>query len=361
MKRKIIALILAVLMLPTLALAQAYYTLPEVREQAKAGWHRTYTDKYGRETVVDIDIDVFGEDKAPVLRVGWHEEYDGDLNDPQKTLKNAMLKKGGNGYTTYASDYGEKIDLDKRYGEAYGMELTPREAYDIFRRILEAQGVSAENFLYEQPDEFEVRCSMSRKTEAVVAPARYLFHLWPTLYKLPIMGHINDGLYWGGTGPYCESSSIFRARSENEWAVLIHAFEEQERLAEDIPLCSVERVIESIEVQVRSGHIQEVRGLHLGFVMFNDPQIQTEKPTSCYDVESWYLVPTWLLECRYAQNPKNDYEDERRTIEGESPVSDVVMIHAQTGEVFKWMEGKVKGRGAGDARYKGFIPWDEIK
>ena len=27
--------------------AETYYTLPEIREQAEAGWHETYTDKYG--------------------------------------------------------------------------------------------------------------------------------------------------------------------------------------------------------------------------------------------------------------------------------------------------------------------------
>ena len=36
--------------------AQEYDTLKEIREQAKAGWHEPYTDKYGRETTVDIDI-----------------------------------------------------------------------------------------------------------------------------------------------------------------------------------------------------------------------------------------------------------------------------------------------------------------
>ena len=40
-------------------------TLPEIREQAKDGWHETYTDKYGRETVVDIDVEVYGGENAP--------------------------------------------------------------------------------------------------------------------------------------------------------------------------------------------------------------------------------------------------------------------------------------------------------
>ncbi len=49
MKKQFAALLAALSLLPTLALAEDYYTLPEIREQAKDGWHETYTDKYGRE------------------------------------------------------------------------------------------------------------------------------------------------------------------------------------------------------------------------------------------------------------------------------------------------------------------------
>lgn len=60
----LLALLLALVC--TAASAQEYYTLPEIREQAEQGWHETYTDKYGRQTTVDIDVQVFGDEKAPV-------------------------------------------------------------------------------------------------------------------------------------------------------------------------------------------------------------------------------------------------------------------------------------------------------
>lgn len=60
------ALLLALACTP--ASAQEYYTLPEIREQAAQGWHETYTDKYGRQTTVDIDVQVFGDEKAPVMK-----------------------------------------------------------------------------------------------------------------------------------------------------------------------------------------------------------------------------------------------------------------------------------------------------
>ena len=57
------------------ALAEDYCTLPEIREQAEQGWHETYTDKYGRVRQVDIDIEVFGEEKAPVIKACWDDPY----------------------------------------------------------------------------------------------------------------------------------------------------------------------------------------------------------------------------------------------------------------------------------------------
>ena len=74
MKRVFAAGALLLALTPNFAAAQEYYTLPEIREQAKDGWHETYTDKYGRETVVDIDVEVYGGENAPVLKTkpAWY-------------------------------------------------------------------------------------------------------------------------------------------------------------------------------------------------------------------------------------------------------------------------------------------------
>ena len=77
MKKQFAALLAALSLLPTLALAQDYYTLPEIREQAKDGWHETYTDRYGRETVVDIDVEVYGGGELRrCSQVGWLNNTD---------------------------------------------------------------------------------------------------------------------------------------------------------------------------------------------------------------------------------------------------------------------------------------------
>ena len=74
--------------------AQKYYTLPEIKEQAKEGWHETYTDKYGREIQVDIDADVFGEQTAPLIKAGFpqYDIYDVVQNCPYDTVSNVKRK-----------------------------------------------------------------------------------------------------------------------------------------------------------------------------------------------------------------------------------------------------------------------------
>lgn len=88
---KVLALIFLVSILggSSIAIAaEGYYTLPEIREQAAAGWHETYTDKYGRTRQVDIDIDVFGEETAPVIKACWGEPQDFSFleNEPRAAI-----------------------------------------------------------------------------------------------------------------------------------------------------------------------------------------------------------------------------------------------------------------------------------
>lgn len=97
---KVLALIFLVSILggSSIAIAaEGYYTLPEIRKQATQGWHETYTDKYGRTRQVDIDIDVFGEETAPVIKACWGElqEFSFSENEPRAAIKEARIKRKG--------------------------------------------------------------------------------------------------------------------------------------------------------------------------------------------------------------------------------------------------------------------------
>ena len=106
---KVLFVMLLITMLGKSSIGNAdgdYYTLSEIRQQAVQGWHETYTDKYGRVRQVDIDVEVFGEESAPVLVVGWPDDglqlfYIGDTSPSDAIL----AAEKGNGVTVYPFDF----------------------------------------------------------------------------------------------------------------------------------------------------------------------------------------------------------------------------------------------------------------
>ena len=93
--------------------------------------------------------------------------------------------------------------------------------------------------------------------------------------------------------------------------------------------------------------------LRFGYSIYNDPTIENVEQFSGYDADCYYLVPSWIVECAYVDKPKKDYQSYHE------PQIRMMTINAQTGEMLDRFDKSYKGYG--DARYKGFIPWDKVK
>ena len=352
MKTRITMLLALLLTLVcVVASAQEYYTLPEIREQAAAGWHETYTDKYGRETIVDIDVEVFGADTAPVLKAGFYEdvEYSVELNHPSEALFDAK-KRGGE--TVYAFELrNEKVDLDKKYGEEYGNDLTLREIYAFAEDILKREVIPSESFLYEQPVTFRVKYSANKNNGDIIVPASFDLEILTKKYEMPILSHASESHLNPGYPCYLPYLMI-SIRSFDEYRIGGQSLKVLEEVIEDIPFCSVTKTIQSIEERIKSGHIQKVYSLRFGYSVFNEPIFQTEKPMSGYDADYYYLVPAWLLECEFVKNPKKNYNNNGTD-------KRIITIDAQTGEMIDPFDSSI--RGTGNAGYKKPIPWDKVQ
>ena len=193
MRKAICWVLMALMMLPVMAQAQEYFTLSQVREQAAAGWHETYTDKYGRETVVDIDVEVFGEDVAPVVKVKPSKfEINTTLLEEGTVLTDKTIYRNNPADDIFGArsgqvtmdvhhTYGEKIDMNTIYGEEFGAPLTMQQLKDRASEVLAPQGISLNDILFDQPKEFSVRCKMKTKSKEVIALAAYLVHFWQTM------------------------------------------------------------------------------------------------------------------------------------------------------------------------------------
>ena len=91
-----------------------------------------------------------------------------------------------------------------------------------------------------------------------------------------------------------------------------------EIIAEDIPLCAFESIKENIRNEIVSGHIRKVFSLRFAYIMTRIIQaenVQYMMP-SCY-----YLVPSWVLECIYINDPKESYSYDEEQIENDSKLN----------------------------------------
>ena len=373
--KKIIALMMTMAMLlPCAALAQEYFTLSEIREQAAAGWHETYTDKYGRETVVDIDVEVFGEDVAPIVKVKPSKfEIDTTLLEEGTVLTDKTVYRNNPADDIFGArsgqvtmdvhhTYGEKIDMNTIYGEESGAPLTMQQLKDRASEVLAPQGISLNDILFDQPKEFSVRCKMKTKSKEVIAPAAYLVHFWQTMYGLPIIESISSAYSpqpWPCFAPQVQISM----RGEDEYSMTLWKTEETECLAQDIPLASFETVKQSVKEKIESGHVQKVYSMRFAYAVFNDVDYPKDME-SVFDAECYYLVPTWIVECVYMDKPSKTWTysgrstDEWMDNEKNSTGYYMMMINAQTGEVYNRNDKSLNGRG--DPSFKGFIPWDKV-
>lgn len=360
-----IAVLCVITLMHAVGLAQETYTLPEIRLQAERGWHEIYTDKFGRQTVVDIDIQVFGEETAPVIKVGFPEYTEVRLgnNNPYQTVVN-VKRKGGSRTHVYRT-FGESVDLDQAYGADYGNDLTLREVYAYMEELLKQEEIEAGDFLYECPKLLDVMCNVSQSTGEAITPAFYEVMLWPELRGLPILEHAIASFEkrgWPDYGPCVD----FMMSSRDSYQLFLGTMKEQEVLAEDIPLCSLEQVIAGIEQEIEAGHIQRVFSLNFGYALYNDPNFPSNT-RSAFDAECFYAVPSWVLECAYMINPKETFEfNYDEWIEKDSDISErsmygsrTITINAQTGEMLNPRDKSKQGWG--DADYKGFIKWEDVR
>ena len=360
-----ICMLIAMLIASTDGLSQEYYTLAEIKEQAKNGWHEIYRDKYNREIQVNIEIDVFGKEKTPVIKADIPEfvEYFYNHGSPYDEV---IARKGGKRTHIYRT-YGKEIDLDEAYGENYGNDLTVRDAYtfldELFR--VHGQGYTADDFVLNTPASFDVVYSKLISTNGIHAPALYNIVFWQKIHELPIIGRSDECFRNSSTRSYLPEL-FFQIKNEEKYSFYIRPLREIEMVAEDIPLCSFETIKENIQSEIVNGHIRKIFSIRFGYSVYNDPNYPKGK-RSALDADCYYLVPSWVLECIYINNPKETYsleaelakDDGADTTERSTDKFRVITINAQTGEVTNPMD--TSKNGWGDADYKGFISWDKVK
>ncbi|MGI6671308.1 MAG: hypothetical protein ACOX58_07035 [Christensenellales bacterium] len=111
----------------------------------------------------------------------------------------------------------------------------------------------------------------------------------------------------------------------------------QKTIADDVPLCSFDKVLSTFESLIEQGKLRSVDALRLGYVGWYDKN----------DSETLTLLPFWVLEGELFESPtKNaplygDGYDDADAIYPHSTEYGMVMVNAQTGELIdSWRTDK---------------------
>jgi len=314
MMKRIMGALLALLLVPALSCAQELYSIAEIREQARTlgRWQQTYTDKYGREIAVDI---------APIVP---------EVDAVQMELDHVDRKRSNSKEIEISVESylcSNEVDEQKPYlGE--GLPSVRACMDDAFARVgacypedeLEFELIWLDVVLQSRP---YYRCVLRQRVEGIpvlMGAQDPVHHIRQELgFERPSSWAYEESYRWGDfTRPFWE----LNAYADGGFMMMIYPLRVTGARADDVPLCGMDRVIESIEERIEAGYIRHVYALRLGYC--------------CYpgEADEIVLCPVWMVECRYIYNPREGgaYTRKRDDVPYTNELNyHTMIVNAQTG------------------------------
>ena len=345
--------------------AQEYYTIDQLREQAAEGWHNVY-EAYGRKIVADIDITIPDVEQVPVEKLELARR-ESQIDEKEVGL-NFVIRPEENVFGFYTSDFVEPIsgkiekkneicignpnEWERMYAE--GNELTLSDIVNVIKDALSVMQLDYKNWDLNHPYELRTFSFRDPSTKEVVAPGEYMVYFHQMVNGIPLLNHAGADYKKKTRG-----NATIRLRgsviNEEMYDISIPSLKTTEKLADDIPLCSLSKVISAIEKEIEAGHIRKIYDLEFGYVFYEDPDYVTKNKQT----DHFYAVPVWQLNCLYMSNRQKElpeYGGDEAWNERDSLEYSSLVINAQTGDMQDFMS-QAEDR----AVYKGFISWDNMK
>ena len=165
-----------------------------------------------------------------------------------------------------------------------------------------------------------------------------------TLRGIPLLCGISWAYALSGDAPtpdgipfelLCESRYMIFYYSSQYYNIKCYSIYQEvgERL-EDIPICSFEKIVESIEQQHLSGIVDQVYSIRLGYVVFADPECQDPHNREEARKYVYVAVPSWVVECSLNGYDNCNFSDVENTDYTANFGYYRMIINAQTGEVY---------------------------
>ena len=355
----------ALLLVPTLALASGdMVSISELRQQVEAmgRWTQTY-EAHGRTIEVDIPIYIPNEKELAVYDCSAYTDYIKNPNNEDKTnvyaynenlkelvkeesndkSENAIIVVYDNGtelrimfnspeellerntrdYIKIKESgyYPDKVNADVIYAENSDLSLMEAEKYlEEIVRFFIRDGYDGIDIDYIKI------AGRGRKTRSYTdeelgecadyyPKGTYFFNYYQKLHHIPIMMTIiatlnnkqENGVYgdlfgfWGTTGGICQ------IMDRNSFWLTIKWMKIEKEHEETVRLLPIEQIINTVEKEIKAGHVRNVYALKLGYIIY----LNDRSP------ETYTLYPMWVLDCDYVENKNkeikvNPYSDDIR-------------------------------------------------
>lgn len=361
--KKFLTVLCVLLLVPTLATANSnMVSISELRQQVETmgRWTQTY-EAHGRTIEVDIPIYIPNEKELAVYDCSAYTEYiknpnsddknnvysynenlreltkenDGTseadievygkgtelrimLNNPEDLLgknKNDNIKIKEYGFYQYQVDdkvtYAENNEMSLEEAEKYLEEIVEYFIKDEYNGIdidyikIAGRGRKTKSYTDEELGEYV----------DYYPKGSYFFNYYQTLHKIPIMMTIIATLnnkqenkiygdlfeYWGTTGGICQ------IMDRNSFWLTIKWMKIEKEHEETVKLLPIEQIINTVEKDIKAGHIRNVYALKLGYIIY----LNDRSP------ETYTLYPMWVLDCDYVEDKNkgikvNPYSDDIR-------------------------------------------------
>ncbi len=376
--------------------SEAQYTLSQLRQQAQGGWHQVYK-AHGRTIQVDIPIDVPNARHFPAFRAALQPPsamipageksalfgyYDGE-----NTLVNfsGLLQWHAGDTQAYHSQckgseppfeghilYPPNVDWDTPYSinntatvrtlfhKAMGIwqKYFPGQTLDL--RLIEVWAGTAHRKFDWSIEEF-VGPALDTKANAYLAPK-----FEQLISDIPLLAYADDSfLRFGGmldgfqSLPFGYTPPGVRIYSRSLQAMCgVDGLQENinfstlqviNSLVEDLPLCSLDKVIASYETLISAGQLRHIQSLRLGYAIWED----RESPGT------YLLLPAWVAWGVLVQKPEKEAWFNKKFSSladsrfWESNEYGPILVNAQTGGLINpWNTSKARAQDA-----PGLIPW----
>lgn len=282
--------------LPTAACAAgSRYTVRELREATRGGWHATYTNCRNETVSVNVELQVPDVTACPVLRVA------DDAALPDSRCDGLVAYRENHLTTFQGPRYPDNIEggsLPMPGGLAEGSPLRPEEInglaqavlaryapyYDGVTLVPRCQTAYSRYYAFVKNEQGEI---IGTDPSAPVTPSGYYkASYWQAFHGIPWL--VND--YFEADGgnalnvdPWYLSGCWYSADS---WYFHVQVKREAAVVSDDVPLVPFAEVQSRYEQWIREGKIRSVTDVRLGYMLFA-AQDNGDVP--------YVLAPVWVL------------------------------------------------------------------